>query len=171
MAGVLGNFRAWSVMAGLIILPLVAYVMMHHPNYTEQAALVNAKLSQIADEEVRNQMITPITMTLYLPVGMMGAFAMVMFASFVSTHDTYLHSWGSIFIQDVVLPLRKKPLTPKQHIRWLRRSIFGVAPAIAVVGLLGPGLARDRIRRPWRIEPLHLFSVPVFGSSPALHSG
>jgi SSS family solute:Na+ symporter len=127
MAGVLGNFRAWSVMAGLIILPLVAYVMMHHPNYTEQAALVNAKLSQIADEEVRNQMITPITMTLYLPVGMMGAFAMVMFASFVSTHDTYLHSWGSIFIQDVVLPLRKKPLTPKQHIRWLRRSIFGVA--------------------------------------------
>ncbi|MEA3364368.1 MAG: hypothetical protein U9Q79_01900, partial [Candidatus Hydrogenedentes bacterium] len=37
------------------------------------------------------------------------------------------HSWGSIFVQDVVLPLRKKPVTPKQHLFLLRMSIFFVA--------------------------------------------
>ena len=127
MAGILGNFRHWSVMAGLVILPLVAYMIMNHPDYSGMAAEANEKLNQIANDEVRDQMITPITMTLYLPIGMMGAFTMVMLASFVSTHDTYLHSWGSIFIQDIILPNRKNPLTPEQHIRWLRWSIFGVA--------------------------------------------
>jgi len=38
-----------------------------------------------------------------------------------------MHSWGSIFIQDVIVPLRKTPLTPKQHIRLLRWGITGVA--------------------------------------------
>jgi SSS family solute:Na+ symporter len=127
MAGILGNFRHWSVMAGLILLPLVAYMIMHHPDYADMAAQANEKLDRIPGEADRDQMITPVTMTLYLPIGMMGAFTMVMIASFVSTHDTYLHSWGSIFIQDIILPNRKKALTPKQHIRWLRYSIFGVA--------------------------------------------
>jgi len=40
---------------------------------------------------------------------------------------THLLSWGSLFIQDVILPLRKKPFTPKQHIRLLRASMIGVA--------------------------------------------
>jgi len=41
--------------------------------------------------------------------------------------STHLHSWGSIFVQDVLVPLRKKPFGPKQHIRVLRLSIAGVA--------------------------------------------
>jgi len=41
--------------------------------------------------------------------------------------STHLHSWGSLFIQDVVVPLRRKPFTPEQHIRLLRWSIVGVA--------------------------------------------
>ena len=57
----------------------------------------------------------------------MGAFAAVMLAAFISTHDTYLHSWASIFIQDVVMPLRKKPFSSKQHISVLRWAIIGVA--------------------------------------------
>src|SRR5439155_25549476 len=36
-------------------------------------------------------------------------------------------SWGSIFIQDVVLPLRKKPISPAQHIWILRLAVTGVA--------------------------------------------
>jgi len=66
-------------------------------------------------------------LTKLLPVGLMGAFAAVMLAAFISTHDTYLHSWGSIFIQDVVMPFRKRPFTQEQHLRVLRWSILGVA--------------------------------------------
>jgi SSS family solute:Na+ symporter len=66
----------------------------------------------------------------------MGAFAAVMLAAFISTHDTYLHSWGSIFIQDVIMPFRKKRLSQKQHLRLLRWSIFGVAVFIFFFSLL-----------------------------------
>ena len=127
MAGVLGQFRGFSLLWALTLLPLVAYMIMHHPDYTDWAAKVNATLADIPDEQVRDQMITPITMTLYMPVGLMGAFAAVMFAAFISTHDTYLHSWGAIFVQDVYLPWSGKQLDSKAHLRLLRISIFGVA--------------------------------------------
>jgi SSS family solute:Na+ symporter len=59
-----------------------------------------------------------------------------MLAASIGCIDTYLHSWGSIFIQDVILPLRKKPLPKEQHIRALRLSIFGVAVFIFFFSLL-----------------------------------
>jgi SSS family solute:Na+ symporter len=127
MAGVLGQFRGFTLLWALTLLPLVAYMIMHHPDYTDWAAQVNAQLSLIADEQVRDQMITPITMTLWMPVGLMGAFAAVMFAAFISTHDTYLHSWGSIFVQDIYLPWTGKTLDTRRHLRLLRIAIFGVA--------------------------------------------
>jgi solute:Na+ symporter, SSS family len=34
-----------------------------------------------------------------------------------------MHSWGSIIVQDVIMPLRKKPFEPKQHLRMLRWAI------------------------------------------------
>ena len=71
-----------------------------------------------------------------LPMGLMGAFAAVMFAAFISTHDTYLHSWGSIFIQDVVMPFRDKPFEKETHLKLLRYSIFGVAIFIFLFSLL-----------------------------------
>ena len=63
-----------------------------------------------------------------MPVGLIGDLRRGDdLAAFVSTHDTYLHSWGSIFVQDVVLPLRKRSLTaPKQHLR----TVALVDPAV-----------------------------------------
>ncbi len=127
MAGVLGQFSGFTLLWALTLLPLVAYLIMHHPDYTDWAAQVNAQLALIEDPQVRDQMTTPITMTLWMPLGLMGAFAAVMFAAFISTHDTYLHSWGSIFVQDVYLPLRNREIDTKKHLQLLRLSIFGVA--------------------------------------------
>lgn len=132
MAGVLARFRWAGFYFALSVIPLVAYMIMHHPNYTVQAQQVTEKLSHIANDEVRDQMLVPMTMTLYMPIGMMGAFVAVMLAAFLSTNDTYLHSWGSIFVQDVIVPLRKKPLKPKQHLLILRLSIVFVAVFIYV---------------------------------------
>lgn len=127
MAGILGSYRTWAFTYSLILIPLVAFAIMHLPEYSGMASEVNAKLVLIKDEQIRSQMLVPMTMTAYLPVGMLGAFAAVMFAAFVSTHDTYLHSWGTIFIQDVVMPFRNKPFSPKMHLILLRLSICGVA--------------------------------------------
>ena len=84
---------------------------------------------------VRHQMITPVVLGELLPVGLLGCFAVVVFSAFVSTHDTYMHSWGSIFIQDVIMPFRKKPFTPRQHLWALRLSIIGVAVFIFIFSM------------------------------------
>ena len=132
MAGVLAQFRGWAFLTAIGIVPLVAYMIMHHPDYQQQAATVTETLNHISDDQTRDQMIVPITMRLYLPIGMLGGFAALMLAAFISTHDTYLHSWGSIFVQDVIMPLRKKPLDNTQHMRLLRLSTVGVALFIIV---------------------------------------
>ena len=53
-------------------------------------------------------------------------------AAFISTHDTYMHSWGSILLQDIILPLRKKAFSPQKHIKYLRYSIIAVAVFIFI---------------------------------------
>ena len=132
MAGVLGYFRGWGFQMSLTLIPLVGYMIMHHPDYAIWAEKINTILAAIPDEQVRSQMITPLTMTMYLPVGMMGAFGAVMFVAFITTHDTYLHSWGSIFVQDVYLPWRNREIDPKAHLKLLRGAIFGVAVFIVL---------------------------------------
>ena len=49
-----------------------------------------------------------------------------MFFAMLACDGSYMHSWGTIFIQDIILPFRKKPFTPEVHIRLLRWAIAGV---------------------------------------------
>lgn len=127
MAGILGNWRAIAQGMAVLMMPLCVFAVMHNPVFAEQAASINAELSQLSDPAIKNQMTVPIGLTQILPVGITGLFAAVMLAAAISTDNTYLHSWSSIFIQDVLLPFKKKPLTPKQHILWLRIGLVGVA--------------------------------------------
>jgi SSS family solute:Na+ symporter len=49
-----------------------------------------------------------------------------MMGAAISTDDSAYHSWGGILLQDIVLPIRKKPFTTNEHIRYLRWSIVGI---------------------------------------------
>ena len=127
MAKILGGWRAMAQSLMLIIIPVIAYTIMNHPAYSDLAADINSLLGKIGNEQVQNQMTVPVVLAKFLPLGIKGALAAVMLAAFISTHDTYMHSWGSIFIQDVIMPFRKKPFGVKQHMWLLRLSILGVA--------------------------------------------
>jgi len=127
MGGVLGSWRGLGQSTALLLIPIVAYTVMHHQFYLPVQQSVNGVLDGLGSEALRNQLRVPLVLVEILPVGLLGAFAAVMLAAFISTHDTYLHSWGSIFIQDVVMPFRRKPLSQRQHINLLRASIVGVA--------------------------------------------
>ncbi|NLW85722.1 MAG: sodium:panthothenate symporter [Planctomycetes bacterium] len=73
------------------------------------------------------QMRVPIALRTILPIGITGILCALGIFLLVSTDTTYLHSWGSIVVQDFVLPLRKKPFTPRQQLNLLRAVICFVA--------------------------------------------
>jgi SSS family solute:Na+ symporter len=127
MGGMLAGWRGIPQGLVLTLVPALCYAVLHHPDFADVAASVQTVLDGAESETMQGQLRIPVTLSKLLPAGLLGAFAAVMLGLFVSTHDTYLHSWGSMFVQDVILPFRKKPLTPEEHLRYLRFSIYGVA--------------------------------------------
>jgi SSS family solute:Na+ symporter len=136
MGSVLAGFRGLPQGLFMFLVPVLVYVLMNHPDYQAVADAVNSSLDKISTDTLRIQLRAPFVLSEILPVGLLGAFAALMLAAFISTHDTYLHSWGSIFIQDVIMPFRDKPFDKETHLRVLRYSIFGVAVFIFFFSLL-----------------------------------
>lgn len=137
MANVIGGFRNHSTGLVILVLALTAFFVMHSQDYLHISQEVNTSIETAGlSKAIQSQMLVPTVLTRILPVGLLGLFCTMIFAAFLSTHDTYLHSWGSIFVQDVILPFRKKPFEPKQHLRLLRLSTCFVALFIFVFGLV-----------------------------------
>ena len=74
----------------------------------------------------------PVALRFLLPVGVKGLFLTIMVLGMTDGDSAHILTWGGIFIQDVVLPFRGRPLEPEQHVRVLRWSVTGVA-AFALV--------------------------------------
>ncbi|MCI0513112.1 sodium:solute symporter [candidate division KSB1 bacterium] len=127
MAGVLSNWRGIPQSMVLLFIPICAYTVMRHPDFSQQATNVTATLTQVKDRVLESQLTAPLVMTQFLRKGLMGAFTAVMLMASISTLESYMHSWGSILVQDVIVPIRKKSFSPKQHINILRLAIAGVA--------------------------------------------
>ena len=63
-----------------------------------------------------------VTMRALLPPGLFGLFALLLFLAMLSTDDTRIYSAALTLAQDVVLPLKKKPFTPRGHL-WMIRIV------------------------------------------------
>ena len=92
-----------------------------------QAATVKFIEAKKTAGTIRTQMLVPIALRHILPIGVTGIFCALMIFLMVSTDTTYLHSWGTICIQDVVLPIRNKPIQPRTQMNLLRWAIAGIA--------------------------------------------
>ncbi len=99
MGDVLGNYRDIPKWLMLVFVPIIAYTVMHHADFADKAAGVNAVLDGLESNAIRSQLTVPLVLTQLLFPGMMGAMTAVMLMATIGTHDTYLHSWGAIFIQ------------------------------------------------------------------------
>jgi Na+/proline symporter len=73
------------------------------------------------------QMRVPMALRYILPMGITGLFLAILIFHMVSVDMSYLLSWGSILVQDIVLPLRSKPFTPTEQLRLLRYIIAAIA--------------------------------------------
>lgn len=126
MGGILANWRGMGNGAVMTLLAVCAMTYLAHPRFSPQAAEVRAEIVQIEEEKIQKQMTIPVTLEHMLPAGVKGALCVVLLMGVFGGDGTHLLSWGSVFIQDVVVPLRKKPFTKEQHIRLLRWSMTGV---------------------------------------------
>ncbi|MEM8736979.1 MAG: sodium:solute symporter [Planctomycetota bacterium] len=134
MANVLSGFRAIVQWLLIPLAAIAAWVLLNGDVLPEEAAAAHAQLDAMrADgkEQLARQLTTTIAMKEMLPRGVFGLLAAMMIMAAVSTDSTYLHSWGSIFVQDVVAPVREKmskpKLSPGAHLKMLRYAVLGVA--------------------------------------------
>ena len=136
MADVLTNWRLvpqWGLF--LMIVPIIAYTVFHHDNYKVIADNINNMLAAFTPAD-QSQLKVPMVLNYLLPNGIKGAFAAIMLAAAITCHNTYMHSWGSIFIQDVVMPIRKQAFEPKQHLKYLKLSILAVGITIFILSII-----------------------------------
>lgn len=138
MGDVLGNLRNIPRFLFMLFIPIVAYTILNNPDFASIADRVQAILNSVRDGSLQNQLRTPLVLSDILPPGLQGVFLVLMLMAAFSTDVSYMHSWGSIFIQDVVMPFRKKPFEPKEHIKILKMSTIGVAIFIFFFSLLFP---------------------------------
>ena len=142
MANILNGWRFRVLLLITLVLPICIKVIMTNPEFAAEAAQVHSIIEMQAGNSVEapealvSQLRTPAAASVMLPAGLLGLFAAALIGAFISTNDTYLHSWGSIFIQDVVQPLRGRPLSTRQHLWLLRFSIFGVAVFAFIFSML-----------------------------------
>jgi solute:Na+ symporter, SSS family len=136
MADVLTNWRLvpqWGLF--LMIVPIISYTIFHHDHYKVIADSINSMLASFAPAD-QSQLRVPMVLNYLLPVGIKGAFAAIMLAAAITCHNTYMHSWGSIFIQDVVMPIRKKPFESQEHLKYLKLSILAVGIIIFILSVV-----------------------------------
>ena len=72
------------------------------------------------------QLMLPVAMRNMLPKGVIGLFCLLMVLLMISTDDSRIFSAAITIGQDVILPLRKKPLTPRQHMWMIRWVAIGI---------------------------------------------
>jgi len=127
MSFILGQWRFRVLMLITIVLPICMKTFLTHPDYAEAAVASNERLAAIDGEALQNQLRAPIVMHAILPAGLLGLASAAMLGAFISTHDTYLHSWAAILVQDVILPFRKRRLSERGHLLLLRIAVFLIA--------------------------------------------
>lgn len=138
MARVWATWRLDLLWGMLLIFALFAFIIFKNPQFASIGEPIQSALSQIPKEQIQEQMRVPIMLRYILPTGLIGLLCAAFVGMAISTDDSNLHSWGSIFVQDVILPLRKKHLSPKQHIRFLRFAVIGVALFVYCFSLFFP---------------------------------
>ncbi|MBR1608327.1 MAG: hypothetical protein IJ678_01790 [Kiritimatiellae bacterium] len=137
----LADFSALEILALRFAMAWVALWAIHPRGMgplrrRDEALFAAAGLANDAFQQCRtlyNQLNLSATMRELLPHGLFGLFALLLFLAMLSTDDSRIYSATLAIAQDVVLPLRKRPFTPRQHI-WMVRI---VAMSIGVFFLCG----------------------------------
>ena len=138
MAGILGEWSSGVTYFSYILIPVCAYVLMHHAGHATDAAAVQATLAPLTDPTLHKQMTVPAAMQVMLPTGLVGLIGAALLISTITSDALGLHAWASMLIQDILMPLRKTAMSMERQLRALRWSVVGVACFAVVYSILFP---------------------------------
>ncbi|MCE2883665.1 MAG: hypothetical protein LW806_02025 [Planctomycetaceae bacterium] len=131
MATVLSGWRWRVLMLVALVIPVCVKVFLTHPEYAAQAAPVHDAIAAMSTDATKAEARVPLALGLILPAGILGMFVAAMYGAYLSTDDTYLHSWATIFVQDVVLPIRQAlgfaPVGTRTHIWLVKIAVLAIA--------------------------------------------
>ena len=99
----------------MISLGVGAFIALHktaRPEGMEQAAF--------------ERIVTPMYLASITPPILKGLLLSAFIFAFISTNDTYILSWSSIIVNDVVCVFKRKSLSTKQHLWLLRITIISI---------------------------------------------
>jgi SSS family solute:Na+ symporter len=86
-----------------------------------------------------NLLAMPVYLGRLLPPVLIGIITAAMIAAFMSTHDSYFLCWSSVITQDVIAPLRKKPLSEQARVKLTRMIILAIGVYVFIWGLTYKG--------------------------------
>ena len=130
MANILNGWRFRVLMLVTLVLPLCVRTMLEHPAYAVEGQAIRDALAAVP-AGAQSEMRVPMTLGAMLPAGLLGLVTAAMFGAYLGTDNAYLHSWGSILVQDVVMPVRQwmgfAPMERKRHVTVIKLAILAVA--------------------------------------------
>lgn len=131
MAGVLSGWRWRVLMLVALVIPVCVKVFLTHPEYAAQAQPVHDAMAALPTDAYRAEGRVPLALGIILPAGILGMFVAAMYGAYLSTDDTYLHSWATIFVQDVLMPVRglftSEPLAARAHLWLVKGAVLAIA--------------------------------------------
>jgi len=88
------------------------------------------------DTNLYERIVTPMYLNTIVPPILAGLLLSAFMFAFISTHDTYLLSWASVIVNDVICLIKKKPMSTKGHLRALRIAIICIGIFLYLWGVL-----------------------------------
>lgn len=136
MGGLLGKWRDISKGEVILLLGICGITFLGHPDFSAQAAAVTTQISQISEKQIQSQMLIPVAISHMLPPWIKDAFCMILLMEMVAGTGNRSQSWASIVIQDIIVPLRKKPIPTGRHLILLKLTVVGVLIYFFLFGAL-----------------------------------
>ena len=99
-------------------------------------AIMGAKTTEGIDADLYPKVAGAIYLGQLIPPVLFGIALAGMLAAFISTVDSYLLTWSTVIVNDVISPLTRKPLTPKVHLWLLRIFVALIAIVIYIFGIV-----------------------------------
>jgi len=127
MGQLLNGWRYRTLMLVTVLVPLAVRAFLTHPEHAAASAGLQEMIAAQPTDALKAEMRVPLALGVMLPTGLLGLVVAAMLGAAISTDEAYLHSWSSIFVQDVVLPFRRRPMSPRAQLLLLKSAVLGVA--------------------------------------------